>query len=82
LLDSSAGYNYNDEWRIDAIASFLAQVVLMLRKFELYDISQNGGLVVLQIVTHCFAYFNSCLNPILYAFFSPNFRSAFISMCG
>ena len=36
---------------------------------------------MLQIVTHCFAYFNSCLNPILYAFFSPNFRAAFFSKC-
>ena len=31
----------------------------------------------LQIVAHCLAYCNSCLNPILYAFFSPNFRHAF-----
>ena len=30
-----------------------------------------------QIVAHCLAYCNSCLNPILYAFFSPNFRHAF-----
>lgn len=32
---------------------------------------------ILQIVAHCLAYCNSCLNPILYAFFSPNFRHAF-----
>lgn len=57
------------------------QVVLLLRKFNLYDISDSGGLVVLQIVTHCLAYCNSCLNPILYAFFSPNFRAAFLGTC-
>ena len=58
----------------------LSQVVLLLRKLHLYDISSTA-LIVLQIVTHCFAYFNSCLNPILYAFFSPNFRTAFFSKC-
>ena len=42
----------------------------------MYDI-QVSGLVIFQIITHCLAYCNSCLNPILYAFFSPNFRSAF-----
>ncbi len=77
----------------------------------MYDITDNGGLVVLQvragtltqthththtpppssnrtsvcgklqIVTHCLAYCNSCLNPILYAFFSPNFRAAFLNTC-
>ena len=55
-------------------------MVLLLRKLHLYDISSTA-LIVLQIVTHCFAYFNSCLNPILYAFFSPNFRAAFFSKC-
>ena len=54
------------------------QTVLMLRKFNLYDISNSGGLVVVQIMSHCLAYCNSCLNPILYAFFSPNFRAAFL----
>ena len=44
------------------------QVVLLLRMVNLYDISQSRGLVVLQIITHCLAYCNSCLNPILYAF--------------
>jgi hypothetical protein len=52
------------------------QVVLLLKSFGVYDM-QYSGLVILQIITHCLAYCNSCLNPILYAFFSPNFRSAF-----
>ena len=47
-----------------------------MKSFGVYDI-QLSGLVIFQIITHCLAYCNSCLNPILYAFFSPNFRSAF-----
>ena len=30
-----------------------------------------------QIASHVLAYANSCVNPILYAFFSPAFRRAF-----
>eukprot|EP00094_Tigriopus_californicus_P003156 TCALIF_03038-PA protein Name:"Similar to AR Allatostatin-A receptor (Bombyx mori)" AED:0.06 eAED:0.06 QI:0/0/0/1/1/1/2/0/419 len=57
------------------------QVVLLLRNVNLYDITDSGALVVIQIITHCLAYCNSCLNPILYAFFSPNFRTAFLNTC-
>ena len=38
---------------------------------------QKSLFSLFQIVAHCLAYCNSCLNPILYAFFSPNFRHAF-----
>ena len=54
------------------------QFVLILRRFHLYDIN-SPSLVILQIVTQCLAYCNSCLNPILYAFFSPNFRQGFLN---
>ena len=57
------------------------QVVLLLKSFGVYNI-QLSGLVIFQIITHCLAYCNSCLNPILYAFFSPNFRSAFRAVSG
>jgi hypothetical protein len=33
--------------------------------------------LVVQIMAHVLAYTNSCLNPILYAFLSENFRKAF-----
>ena len=59
--------------------SCLKQVVLLLRKLDMVELT--SALIVLQIASHCFAYFNSCLNPILYAFFSPNFRAAFFSKC-
>ncbi len=31
---------------------------------------------VFRIISHCLAYGNSCINPILYAFLSENFRKA------
>ena len=53
------------------------QLVLLLTAYNSYS-SETGSLtLVLQIVAHCLAYCNSCLNPILYAFFSPNFRYDF-----
>ena len=33
--------------------------------------------VLIQITSHILAYMNSCVNPILYAFLSDNFRKAF-----
>ena len=65
---------------IDSQTSHVSsQVVLLLRKLDMVELT--SALIVLQIASHCFAYFNSCLNPILYAFFSPNFRAAFFSKC-
>lgn len=40
-------------------------------KFPLNDAS-----FVFRIVSHCLSYGNSCVNPILYAFLSENFRRA------
>ncbi|XP_023646161.1 galanin receptor type 1b isoform X1 [Paramormyrops kingsleyae] len=40
-------------------------------KFPLNDAS-----FALRIISHCLAYGNSCVNPILYAFLSENFRKA------
>ena len=54
------------------------QLVLLLKSLHIYDINSSARLIF-QIVTQCLAYCNSCLNPILYAFFSPNFRLAFLT---
>lgn len=37
-------------------------------------------LVAFQIAATCFAYTNSCLNPVIYAFLSENFRQSFREM--
>ena len=54
----------------------------MLKSIDLYEI--NNTSVMIQIVSHVLAYTNSCVNPILYAFLSENFRKAFrkVIYCG
>lgn len=37
--------------------------------------------VALRLAANCLAYANSCLNPILYAFLSENFRSGLVRLC-
>lgn len=53
----------------------MLQIILVLKSVDAYDI--NAVTLVLQIVSHVLAYMNSCVNPILYAFLSDNFRKAF-----
>lgn len=47
----------------------------MLKSLRLYGNSHIT--VTIQIVSHVLAYTNSCVNPVLYAFLSDNFRKAF-----
>lgn len=58
------------------------QVVLVLKSVDEYELTTFS--VVLQIVSQTLAYMNSCVNPILYAFLSENFRKAFrkVISCG
>jgi hypothetical protein len=60
------------------------QLVLLLKAYGYYTTDSGSALVIFQIVANCLAYCNSCLNPILYAFFSPNYRKAFMNAvsCG
>ncbi|KAG8237615.1 hypothetical protein J437_LFUL011425 [Ladona fulva] len=54
----------------------------VLKSVDQYAI--NDVTVVIQILSHVLAYMNSCVNPILYAFLSENFRKAFrkVIYCG
>ncbi|KAL9892608.1 allatostatin A receptor 2 [Glossina fuscipes fuscipes] len=52
------------------------QLILLLKALNLYHATTKLK-VVLQIVAQLLAYTSSCINPVLYAFLSDNFRKAF-----
>ena len=58
------------------------QVVFMVQNFGYY--SDEVSYITVQMVANCLAYMNSCVNPILYAFLSDNFRRSFrkVLCCG
>ncbi|KAG7210170.1 hypothetical protein KM043_011730 [Ampulex compressa] len=51
------------------------QVILVKKSLDVYPLTSVT--IMLQIASHILAYTNSCVNPILYAFLSDNFRKAF-----
>ncbi|CRK97662.1 CLUMA_CG011047, isoform A [Clunio marinus] len=65
-----------------AICWLPIQVILVLKSIDVYH--QTTFLVGFQIVSHVLAYLSSCVNPLLYAFLSENFRKAFrkVVKCG
>merc|ERR1712051_263549 len=62
---------------IFAVCWFPTQLILLLKAWDVYSLTS-------QIFAQCLAYCNSCMNPILYAFFSTTYRAAFweIISCG
>lgn len=52
------------------------QTILLLKSLQLYKASTHLT-VALQIIAHILAYTSSCINPLLYAFLSENFRKSF-----
>jgi len=68
---------------IFAVCWFPTQLILLLKAWDVYS-NQSEFSLTFQIFAQCLAYCNSCINPILYAFFSTTYRAAFweIISCG
>ncbi|XP_052784987.1 allatostatin-A receptor-like [Mya arenaria] len=58
------------------------QIVFIIQNFGNFDEGVHS--IAIQMVSNCLAYMNSCVNPILYAFLSDNFRRSFkkVLCCG
>lgn len=56
------------------------QLVLLLKSLNCYPMAP--ATLIVQITSHTLAYTNSCVNPILYGFFSENFRKSFRRIFG
>jgi len=60
-------------------------VVFIVQYFDSAAFSDESAItntfVAVRLAANCLAYANSCLNPILYAFLSDNFRSGLAYLC-
>ncbi|XP_053947129.1 allatostatin-A receptor [Anastrepha ludens] len=52
------------------------QLILLLKALDIYH-SNTKIKLLLQVMAQTLAYMSSCINPVLYAFLSDNFRKAF-----
>ncbi|XP_070496167.1 allatostatin-A receptor-like [Chironomus tepperi] len=59
-----------------AILWFPIQLILLLKSLDYYK-AQTHWTIAFQICAHILAYASSCVNPLLYAFLSENFRKSF-----
>lgn len=57
-------------------------LVMIVQHSSDYPLANAGVFVPVKIVATCLAYLNSCVNPILYAFLSENFRRTFWKIIG
>lgn len=65
-----------------AICWLPIQIILVIKSIDPYY--QSTLFIGIQILSHVLAYSSSCVNPLLYAFLSENFRKAFrkVVKCG
>lgn len=52
------------------------QIILLLKSINVFHVCTKFH-ALLQITSHVIAYTSSCINPVLYAFLSENFRKGF-----
>ncbi|XP_033233176.1 allatostatin-A receptor isoform X1 [Drosophila pseudoobscura] len=57
------------------------QLILLLKALDVYEADSLLSIII-QICAQTLAYSSSCINPLLYAFLSENFRKAFYKMVG